>query len=376
MLRGRPVWTVVVAAIVVISLAAYLYLNQQNTPNLGSTTSTTTEHATTNSTSLSKTAVPVGVFLYLWYGNSTTAAGGLGSPGWNSSSCPGGGAVVDRPSIGYYVSDSNQTFKTQISEMQGAGISFAVVSWWGPFTHGEAGSINRATLDLFKYLKGTNSTFRLAVMVDAFSGTCNPALPKVPMSQAYNYIYVNFAAPYKQWYFDWHGRPLLLAFNPVEPLYNDTRFTSREMGNYACKPVSSCPDHGLNQKLDWIFWQAPGNFSEVQGGTNVNITNDIGAPVISSDGEVTIVPRIDSYYSFIFHYQQGFLRFDSTLQLGMYRYEWNYVLSHMSQVKLVLVYSWNEYHERSAIEPHDDPTGLVPAGYLLNVTSAYVAMLD
>jgi hypothetical protein len=45
-------------------------------------------------------------------------------------------------------------------------------------------------------------------------------------------------------------------------------------------------------------------------------------------------------------------------------------------VKLVLVYSWNEYHERSAIEPHDDPTGLVPAGYLLNVTSAYAARLD
>ena len=39
--------------------------------------------------------------------------------------------MVDRPNLGYYVSDSNQTFKAQISEMQSVGISFAVVSWWG-----------------------------------------------------------------------------------------------------------------------------------------------------------------------------------------------------------------------------------------------------
>jgi hypothetical protein len=371
MKRPLLVLTTALVALLIVVAAAYMTWGQTTThPN----PSSTTPYSSTGSSHAAQ--VPVGVIYYLWYGNATTGTGGLGSPGWNSSSCPGGGAVVDRPSIGYYVSDSNQTFKTQISEMQGAGISFAVVSWWGPFTHGEAGSVNRATLDLFKYLKGTNSTFRLAVMVDAFPETCDPALPDVPMSQVYNYIYGNFAAPYQHWYFDWQGKPLLLAFNPVEPLYNDTRFTSREIGNYACKPVSSCPDHGLNQKLDWIFWEAPGNFSEGQGGTGVNMTNDIGPPVISSDGEVTIVPRIDSYYNYLSSYQPGYLRFDSALQLGMYQYEWDYVLGHMPQVKLVLVYSWNEYHERSAIEPHDDPTGLVPAGYLLNVTSAYAAMLD
>jgi hypothetical protein len=46
------------------------------------------------------------------------------------------------------------------------------------------------------------------------------------------------------------------------------------------------------------------------------------------------------------------------------------VLSHRSDVKLVLIYSWNEYHERTEIEP----AGATGA-YLLNLTSRYANML-
>jgi len=43
---------------------------------------------------------------------------------------PGGGAVVDRPFIGDYTSDNNATFATQIAQMQSAGLTFAIVSWY------------------------------------------------------------------------------------------------------------------------------------------------------------------------------------------------------------------------------------------------------
>jgi hypothetical protein len=187
--RRELIAVLVVAILVMASIAAIWYLYS------GGPTSTTSTAG----------PIPVGAFLYLWYGNATTGTGGLGSPGWNSTSCPGGGAVVDTPSTGYYVSDSNATFRRQVNDMQNTGINFAVVSWWGPFTSGEAGSINKATLDLFRYLKGTDSSFRVAIMVDAFPGTCSPPLPNLPMSQVYNYIYSNFAAPYKQWYFQWQS---------------------------------------------------------------------------------------------------------------------------------------------------------------------------
>lgn len=367
MIRRRGLIAIALIAILALALLATVYFLQSGSPAVITTTST-----------LESNSIPVGVFLYLWYGNATTGVGGLGSPGWNSPSCPGGGAAADNPSLGYYVSDSNRTFQTQIDQMQSAGIAFAIISWWGPFTKGEAGAINKATLDLFRYLKDTNSTFRIAIMIDAFSGTCNPLLPNVPMSQVYDYIHSNFASPYKQWYFDWEGKPLLLVFNSAAgsyPLYNDTRFTSKEIGNYVCRPITTCPDHSLDQKLDWIFWETPAGFSQGQGGTGVNMTNDIGNPVISSDGEVTIVPRIDSYYNYESGHQGGYLKFDSTLQEGLYQFEWSYVLSHQSSVKLVLIYSWNEWHERSAIEPHSEPGNALSENYLLNMTSHFVNLL-
>ena len=78
--------------------------------------------------------------------------------------------------------------------MQKAGFSFAIVSWWGPFNGGEAGAVNKATLDLFRYLKATNSTFRIAIMIDAFAGACG--LQGIPMSQVYDYVESSFATPY------------------------------------------------------------------------------------------------------------------------------------------------------------------------------------
>jgi hypothetical protein len=298
----------------------------------------------------------VGAFFYLWYGNSTTNSSSLGSPGWNSSSYPGGGVVVDEPSSGFYVSDSNATFQRQISQMQEANISLAIVSWWGTGNHDETAAINKATLDLFKYLKRTNSSFKVAIMVDAYNGSHN--LSNSSLTEDYNYIYDNFVQPFNQWYFVYEGKPLLLFFNPIYPQYNDTRFAVRTIGN---RP----------NPVNWIFWQAPKKYFDSQNGTGVNATNDFGDPYISSDGEVSIVPRIDSYYNYLSHYQSGYLRFDENLSQGLYRYEWAYVVGHKTQVRLVLIYSFNEYHERSEIEPHHDATASVNSSYLLNITKQY-----
>jgi hypothetical protein len=307
--------------------------------------------------------IPVGAVLYLWYGNATTGMGGLGSPGWNSTSSPGGGSIVDQPSMGYYVSDSNSTFKTQISEMQSAGITFAIVSWWGASSTGENGAINKATLDLFRYLKATGSHFEVAVMVDAYEGS-STNLTASQFNQDYAYISSTFVSPFSQWYFNWLGKPLLLFFNPVNPSHpDDTYYTVRTLGNSP-------------NKVQWTFWDAPSSFLVSQAGSGVNAANDEGNPVVSSDGEVTIVPRIDSYYN---AGQQGgsYLRFDPTLASGLYSEQWSYVITHRSQVQLVLIYSWNEYHERSEIEPHTDYTNTtVGPSYLLGLTVHYASSLN
>ena len=302
----------------------------------------------------------MGTFLYLWYGNATTGNGGLGSPGWNSSSSPGGGSVVDQPSIGYYVSDSNSTFKAQVTEMQSAGISFAVVSWWGPNSTGENGAINKAPLDLFRYIQATKSDFKVAIMVDAYEGGNN--LTSSQYAQDYGYISSTFVQPFNGSYFHWQGKPLLLFFNPITPNNpGNPDYTIRSVGN---KP----------NPVQWTFWDAPASFLVSQAGTGVNATNDEGNANISSDGEVTIVPRIDSYYNRD-HQGGSYLRFDPTLALGLYAEQWSYVISHSSQVKLVLIYSFNEYHERSEIEPHADFTnGTISSTFLLNLTARYAGI--
>lgn len=91
---------------------------------------------------------------------------------------------------------------------------------------------------------------------------------------------------------------------------------------------------------------------------------------------MAVVPRIDgcSYYLGDPQQRGGCLQFDSNLTLGLYQYEWNYVIQNRSQVKLVLIYSWNEYYERSAIEPHYEPTGILSP--LANDTSSYVNLFE
>ena len=269
--------------------------------------------------------------------------------------------MVDKPNLGYYISDSNRTFQAQISEMQSAGITFAVVSWWGPFARGEEGAINRATNDLLRYLKGTNSSFQVAIMVDSFPGTCNPSLPTLPASQIYDYIQNAFITPFHHWYFQWEGKPLLLFFNPLQPGPN-ANFTVRTMGN---RP----------NLVDWSFWDVAENFSQGEGGTGVNMSNDVGDPYVSPDGEVTIVPRIDSYFNYASGYQSGYLRSDANLTLGLYQYEWNYVLGHRSEVKLVRIFSWNEFHVRTGIEPQADSNSSLSGDYILNTSETYVRLL-
>lgn len=270
---------------------------------------------------------------------------------------------MDKPTIGYYVSDANSTFRWQIQQMELAGLSFAVVSWWGDASSGRDGAVNNATLDLFKFLKADNSGFRIVVMVDAYTQN----LSQTSSASDYNYVYRTFVSPFSSWYFEWQGKPLLLFFSPLTPSYDDSRFTVRTIGNFNSRPV----DH---HRPDWIWWTAPSQYYEGQGGGDVNYSNDEGVPSISRDGELTIIPRIDSY-----HYYQGdsqnrsYLRFDSNLT-GLYMYEWDFAIQHKSQIGLVLVYSWNEYYERSVIEPHLEPTG-VPS-YLAGYTSLAVRCLN
>src|SRR5207253_5756229 len=58
----------------------------------------------------------------------------------------------------------------------------------------------------------------------------------------------------------------------------------------------------------------------------------------------------------------------------LYAKQWEEVLSRKSDVNLVTIYSWNEYHERSSIEPHIDASLKSPK-LLYFMTEKYVRLV-
>ena len=318
--------------------------------------------------------VTVGTFLYLWYGfdqNSMKWTGGLGTSHWNTPD----GTVVDEPSIGYYASDSNATLTWQLSNMQASGVSVIVVSWWGTGNATQSGdqavldsAINNATLNLFRYLESTESQwhFRVAIMVEGFNST-NYAMTPDDYAQVYGYLQNHYYGPYSDLIQHWQGKPLVMFFNTgsmnrLDEVPQNSTYTVKLVGGYP-------------NDVDWYFWEGM-NFLDASGGTNVNSSNYDRSPIISSDGEVGIAPRYDDYYLHEANpsIRTVYMRFDYNLSQGMYYSEWDYVIQNAKSVKLVLLDSWNEYHERTAIEPHADLT----AGYFSGVggTSCFVRLLN
>lgn len=300
----------------------------------------------------------VGVFYYPWYGfnfTSLTWTGGNLTSHWNDGSY---GVAKDMPLIGFYSSMDNNTLKWQFDKMKEAGINFIVISWWGwgitNFSNPTQIStlyyaIDNASKNIFKYIEGNGLPFKVAVMVEPFSSNMN-------YSQVYDYIYENYYRPYDCFIYKFDNKPLLLFFNPLNPP-TDERFV--------CKIV------GHQSNVDIFFWKGMDALDEYK---NVDVQNYMGEPVIK-DGIVSIIPRYDDKFLYKAGSRNGYMVFDETYSKRLYQKEWDYVLQNRDKVHTILIYSWNEYHERSQIEPHFDFKNNVDTTYLLEQTKYYVSSL-
>lgn len=290
--------------------------------------------------------------------------GGLRTSHWNDSAS---GIVKDAPDIGFYASDNNNTLVWQLSEMKDAGISWILVSWWGTGNKTQSrgnweldSAINNATLNLFEYLAANRATFpfKVAIMVENFNGTKESHYDLTPSDFAhiYGYIYTQFYKPFNSSVFYWEGKPLITSFNGwMGRLPQNDTFTYRMVG--------SPPND-----FDWNFWQGDGYLTASIGTQPWNYEH---SPEISTDGEVGLIWRYDDYYL----RPNSYMRFDPNGTLGLYGYEWNYAISKAPRVNLVLLYSWNEYHERSELELHNDFT-IRRNVNMTGVTSSYAQALE
>ncbi len=317
--------------------------------------------------------IKVGTVLYLWYGLNYTydsSKGGLLTSHWNDSTST---RVEDRPYFGYYSSENE--ISEQIRLIEATGFNFIVVSWWGwgvtnfsnpRVLNGLDSLINSETWSLFKDIERIHSNLQVAILVDDF--TDSSALNTTDYQEIYNYVYDNFYSPFANITLNYEGHPLLLWFNPLSPKLTNSTFTSRVVGNNLAQ-------------AQWIWWKAPAKYFDSYGGSDDQLCQCyVGNPQISSDGFVSIIARYDDYYLYPSSQRTGYMRVDYTLAQGLYAYEWDFVINQSRfnrDVQLILVNSWNEYHERSEIEPHYDYSDPTAQPFLLtNSTRQYISELE
>jgi hypothetical protein len=277
--------------------------------------------------------VKVGLYYYAWYGE------GLGGRHWNDSD---NNVVVDKPILGFYSSQNVTIIKQHLDWFKELGISFLIISWWGPNSYED-----NATATIFSVVKQYDYPLEIAVMVEAFnwSGTYD-------FKAIYDYINETYIAPYGSIYMKLDGLPLVCFFN------DNINMTRTEANRTAIRSVTgfSARIVGHSDYVDWYAWPIAG-YSQAP------------KPKLSRDGYVGILPRYDDTHL----PNRTNTTYDVNYTEGLYDEQWKEVLrlENENAVNFVAIYSWNEYHERSQIEPLIGPDGkfaLLP----FSVTFKYV----
>jgi len=271
----------------------------------------------------STTNIKVGVYYYPWYKQ------GWGNYHWNSSTEYPKWNVVDTPILGYYSCQNASVIRQQLEWMEDIGIDFIILSWWGNGSSPFGGSSyeDESCKFIFSMIKQFEYPIKATLMVESFNETT-----RVYNFQAiYDYIYDAYVTLYDNVYMKLDNLPLLCFYNndsmtgtkaQREAMYSDSRFRARIVGH--------------KDYVDWWF------------AIPCSVNNSTIPPLSRRDGMICVEPRYDNYYI------NGSSRFDPNYTEGLYDKQWNEAirLAREGKVNSVTIYSWNEYHERSQVEPH------------------------
>jgi len=270
-------------------------------------------------------SIRVGVFYYVWYEGSKHSN------------------VVDEPIIGWenYWSNSSKTINWHLKWFKELDIDFVIISWWGPNNF-----IDNATKTVFKTFKEQSAQIQIAIMIEPFneSGTYN-------YTELYNYIYETYVSSYPEIYMRLYGRPLLCLYNGQNltkdgKIPSDNRFEIRIVGHEAY--------------ANWLYSRS----YEMKSWENE----------LAMDGQISVMPRYDDT-----HFRSPGAQKDPTYKEGYYDEQWSKVLklAREGKVNYVTIASWNEFAERTQIEPCWDETSYKKNDpfYIFNKTKDYIKQL-
>jgi len=274
-----------------------------------------------------KCEVKVGAYYYPWY---------MGTKY---------GYIVDEPLINWsnYWSNSTAVIDDHLDWFKDLRIDFLILSWWGlngsSDGHDAANFTNECSQLVFKTVESRNDSIQLALMVEAFNKNSGEAYN---FTWIYNYIYDNFVLPFPNQYMTLYGKPLLLFFN-------DDNLTK----NGDIKP----------DVADRFETRIVGSQPYVQWGYNLPDKQQL-----YMDGYIFVEPRFDAYGK----------SYDPTWSEGLYDQQWNTAidLARKGKVNYVAIITWNEYGERTQIEPSKDATyKQTEYFFMYNKTKVYINMI-
>jgi hypothetical protein len=282
----------------------------------------------------------VGVYYYVWY------KPGLGNAHWNTTT----DKVVDTPVQGYYDSGSEDLIKWQLNRMIETGIDFVMLSWWGD--KGDDSYIDTNARLVESIITNDSLPIKMAILVEPFNHTSG----SYDFPYIYNYIYNAFAE--KDAYLKVNGKPLIGFYNDPNMTRNgailrDPRFEARIIGH--------------EDYTDWVYWSfdAP---NAPQPWTNRT------QPVCKNE-EIDVCPRYDDYWQ----RPSNYFRFDINYSENLYDAQWSNAIASTIEknIDIIMITSWNEYHERTQIEPCNDSTSINAndTSFLLEKTKKYIATL-
>lgn len=265
--------------------------------------------------------IKVGFYYYVWYGK------GLGGRHWNDSDVA---TVVDEPILGYYSSQENSTIKQHLDWFKEMNVSFLIISWWGPDSYEDI-----STKIIFSLVKQYDYPIEIAIMVEAYnwSGIYD-------FNAICDYINSTYAVPYASNFMKLEGLPLVCFFN------DNINMTRTEDNRTAIRSVAGVTPRivGHSDYVDWWAGEAANHTEAPQ-------------PKLSRDGFVGILPSYDDTHL----PNNTNTTYDINYTEDLYRKQWEEALdlNNGTGVNFVGIYSWNEYHERSAVEPHISPDGKI-----------------
>jgi hypothetical protein len=317
--------------------------------------------------------IMVGVFYYPWYvdgynhghwnGSATEANPNLPSTWW---------AVVDEPVLSWYASSNVSAIRQHLDWFRDAGIDFGIISWWGPHSYED-----NCTKILFNVTKSYASWFKWVISVEGYREGYND----YNFTDIRGYINDTYAYPYDDIWLDYNNRPLLCwmtapqmtgtATDPkpqsIEEIMNDSIFEPRIIGQ--------------DSYVNWTSWRPY---------RGCNITS----PYPPSMNEfMCVMPRYDETRLDPQHKTPGAPRnimcdphldgsdgeYVEPLDEPLYDKQWKEVLTNASagKVKYVAIATWNDFTERSQIEPCHDNTSAYGyySTFLLDKTRYYTSQL-